>query len=142
MTNAGERRLAFYVESDLRKMLEGVPVGGSGVINEFDGLAGLGAEQSTYDPVKTGRTIVVDLDDPVADGGEVLAGETVLIGAPPSRDGEFDLPRATPDAVPVLQREGRVDDFAWPPRDLPPTGQPARAVAQTTVRGGVSVLNP
>ncbi len=132
LTNAGERRLAFYVESDVRKMLEGIAVGGTGMISEFDGLAGQGAAQATYDPAKTGRTIVVDLDDPVADGGEVLAGETVLIGAQPLEGGEVPLPGATIETTPVLQREGRVDDFAWPPRELASAGQPVRAVAETT----------
>ncbi len=135
MTNAGERRLAFYVESDLRKMLEGVAVSGTGFVNEFDGLAGQGAEQATYDPATTGRTIVVDLDDPVADGGEVLAGETVLIGAPQTDESQVPLPGASPNPTPALQREGRVDDFSWPPRDLVPSSQPTRAVAETAGTG-------
>ncbi len=141
MTNAGERRLAFYVESDLRKLLEGVPVGGGGsFINEFDGLAGQGAQQPAYDPVETGRTIVIDLDDPVADGGEVLAGETVLVGAPMADSEAVPVPRTTPDAAPVLQREGRVDDFSWPPKEPANTVQPARAVAGTPAPA--ETLNP
>ncbi|MEL6750493.1 MAG: DUF459 domain-containing protein [Pseudomonadota bacterium] len=126
MTNAGERRLAFYVEGDIRKALEGKLPSGGGGISEFDGLGGLaGGGEETYDPVATGRTVVVSLDDPAADGGEILAGETISF-TPETPDATLPLPGATtPSAV---KREGRVDDHSWPPAEFAPVAPP-RAVA-------------
>ena len=113
LTNAGKRRLAFYVEADLRKAMTSAPVLAPGV-SEFDGLGGASASAGAVsnDPRDTGRTPVVSLDDPAADGGEVLAGETLRIVAPA---GEGVAIPALGAPRPATRREGRVDDFRWPP---------------------------
>ena len=129
MTDDGERRLAFYVEGDIRKAMEGsLPV--SARTSEFDGLGGVGpgGAVETYDPVRTGRTVVINLDDPAADGGEVLAGETISF-APEPVSSSVPVPGGASTAEPEPKREGRVDDYSWPPADLRAV-QPARAVAQ------------
>ncbi|MDA8869980.1 hypothetical protein N9H93_01145 [Rhizobiaceae bacterium] len=129
LTNAGKRRLAFYVEADLRKAMVSEPVLAPG-LSEFDGLAGTvaGTGAQSTDPRDTGRTAVVSLDDPAADGGEVLAGETLRVTVPAGEGAAIPALGAPPAAT---RREGRVDDFRWPPV-LP--GPPA--AADTDVAAG------
>lgn len=72
MTNAGKRKLAFYAEKALRR-LTGI---GSSSINAAL-LGSLNQDVITapeYDPAKSGKTAVISLDDPVADGTAELDG--------------------------------------------------------------------
>ena len=126
MTDAGEERLAFYVQDDIRKVIDG-KVPATTPAGEFDGLVANGPARETYDPVASGRTIVVNLDDPVADGGEVLAGETIQFA--PQAVGEAASPVPAPAPAPVVQRQGRADDFSWPPAGNSNDVIPPRAVA-------------
>ncbi|MGI9366990.1 MAG: SGNH/GDSL hydrolase family protein [Rhizobiaceae bacterium] len=100
LTRAGKRRLSYYVESTVNKLLGGA-AGESG-------LAGVGFDLDTvplaspqYDPAKTGRTVIVRLDDPKADGGDQLAGETVEFPSSPvgqpvvATDASFSTPIPT-----------------------------------------------
>lgn len=115
LTRAGKRRLSYYVEGIIQRLF-------GGEISGAVGLAGVGldAENFTlrspqYDPAKTGKTIVIRLDDPSADGGELLAGEKVEISqglAPLALQKKDEAFVAAPKVA------GRVDNFAWPPSDV------------------------
>ena len=98
LTRAGKRRLSYYVESTINKLLGGADAGANG-------LAGVGFDLDTvplaspqYDPAKTGRTIIVRLNDPKADGGDQLAGETIEFPSGPigptvaTIDASFSVP--------------------------------------------------
>jgi hypothetical protein len=125
LTRAGKRRLAYYVEGIISKLFGG---GGSAGL---DG-AGFDFESYTinslqYDPATSRKTIVVRLNDPSADGGDVLAGEVVEFSAAPVPalfvpvDGK---------AVTTAYQYGRVDNFIWPPQDAQSAVPPVQA-AQT-----------
>ena len=129
MTDDGERRLAFYLDSDIRRILEGQIAERRG-ITEFSGLGGFGVDgrAPSYDPAKTGRTAVINLDDPSADGGEVLAGARISFKSN-TRSAAVPVPGAARSSA-SPKREGRVDDHSWPPADLQvvtPEGAVARA---------------
>lgn len=97
MTTRGKDKLAWYATATVEKALAGPTVFTS--LPTID----LGSPQiakKVYNPARTGRTIVVKLDDPAVDGTAGLAGAGQLETSEP----------ATVDAVP----SGRADDFAWP----------------------------
>ena len=80
--------------------------------------------QPTYDPKKTGRTVVISLNDPQVDGSSELIGadpgkkqlrETVIPTFVPPESG------ATAEEV---SKAGRADDFAWPPAAALPSAEP------------------
>lgn len=111
LTKAGRDRLAFYVEEEIKRVLDGGAVAGSGL----SAGTGFGIENATpatpaYDPASTGRTVVVRLNDPASDGADVLAGETVdraiSIAAPPP---------VVPAAAGKTVENQRADNFRWPP---------------------------
>ena len=126
LTRAGKRRLSYYVEGSIRRLF-GADFGGPGVLagTEFD--AGTFSIQSKdYDPVKSGKTIVVRLDDPAADGGDVLAGEKIELTGEPAQIIATPVAAETAVAASVVV-SGRVDNFTWPPQGG--VGQQVRPVA-------------
>ncbi|NKB53722.1 MAG: hypothetical protein GKR97_16140 [Rhizobiaceae bacterium] len=54
------------------------------------------------------------LNDPSADGGDTLAGETIELPSGATNSGVKKIGPATPVAT---NRSGRVDNFAWPPKE-------------------------
>ena len=116
LTRAGKWRLSYYVEGAIQRLF-GADFGGPCA------LAGTGFDADTfavqspdYDPVKTGKAYVVRLDDPSADGGDVLAGETIELS-----DGSVEIvavPAAASSSVEATKSvSGRVDNFVWPLQD-------------------------
>ncbi len=97
-TQAGKRKLAFYTEKPLRRLLgeAGTPASGTG------GVPAIG-------PVAPGapadRTAPIALDDPELDGGAELLGASVT--PKPAAQPAADDDAATAAA-------GRADDFSWP----------------------------
>ncbi|MEL6947086.1 MAG: DUF459 domain-containing protein [Pseudomonadota bacterium] len=86
-TRAGNRRLAFYVEADVKRTLGAV----TGRAVAFGG-ADIDSNQTrapAYDPARTGKTIVHKLNDPALDGDVTLAGATPL-AATPAVSGSLD----------------------------------------------------
>ncbi len=123
LTKAGRRRLSFYVEAAVRKALDGQPSSAS-LASAFDVESEAQPEKQTYDPAKTGRTIVVRLNDPSADGDAVLAGDL----AAPKPVAAVVVPAPVSSANPVSgSRYGRVDNYVWPPE--PDVAQQPTAVA-------------
>jgi hypothetical protein len=116
VTKSGQNKLAFYAEKSVRRML-----GGSAPI-----LAGLPQEfgvptqvlAPSYDPARTGRTMVIRLDDPSLDGGNVLAGGN---GPQARKVGELIVDNTGGDkSVDKRYQAGRADDAVWPRRAYVP----------------------
>lgn len=95
MTTAGKRKMAFYVEKPLRKIL-GEPLA----------MATPARLESEEQPAKAGqlvRTPPIGLTDPALDGGDTLLGGAGTVTAGSAFPA---LPQKTP--------AGRVDDFSYP----------------------------
>jgi len=110
MTDAGRRKMAFYAEKPIRRLLgdQASPdIVRLDTGNAMDPAVLPHAETSEPD----NRTLPISLSDPDLDGGAVLLGN-----APPP-------PSATPSPRDLLVEKGemapapagRVDDFHWPP---------------------------
>ncbi|EFL88789.1 DUF459 domain-containing protein [Ahrensia sp. R2A130] len=129
LTRAGKERLAFYVQDDILKRLgegAGGALAGADPSLLLEGGV-VSPSAPTYDPVNTGRTIVMGLDDPQVDGANALAGAEALQPSSSALPKEAGIV-VTPVSA-SANRTGRVDDAAWPPAEITPTA-PA-AVAQS-----------
>jgi hypothetical protein len=127
-TAAGKRKLAFYAEKPLRKIL-GEALEGPGTA--APGTPGVGG---VTDPaLPTDRTPPIALSDPALDGGAELLGLATAKPAETANAGESERPPTTRPATADLLGQapvpGRADDFSWPPAPLPPTAQPVQAAS-------------
>lgn len=123
MTRAGKAKLAFYAERELRKLPGLANDAVLASLPELDGTTG--PLEPEYDPAATGRTIVVPLDSPMADGGETLeGGEEPLDGAGGEKATSFDL---VVNGLAVVPRKGRID-YGW--------GEPGEANNAGIPQGG------
>lgn len=105
-TAAGKRKIAFYAEKPLAKLL-GLSEGGSAV-------AGLPLPEAGIDPrapVAIDRTLPIALNDPALDGGSELLGARTGVSV---ADSAF-VQTAVIGAAEKPTR-GRADDFLWPPQ--------------------------
>ncbi|RUM97586.1 DUF459 domain-containing protein [Pseudaminobacter arsenicus] len=117
LTKAGKRKLAFYAEKPLNKILgEAATAGAAASAPALPVLA----PDAPATPVD--RTVPISLSDPELDGGTELLGAP---GAAPAGlpDKKHAVSKTTPEALP-----GRADDFTWP-RRIPPV---AAAPTETT----------
>jgi hypothetical protein len=120
VTKAGKRKLAFYTEKPLAKIL-GLAAPGS--VTTVSAPAGAPVEAPKPDaaPVIVDRTAPMLLSDPALDGGSELLGAAPPARADPNLPGEkLTVEGKAPTASP-----GRADDFSWPPK-------PAAAAASDT----------
>ncbi len=127
VTRAGQVKLAFYAEKEIRKAL------GIGAGNEVAALRGQDRKavilEPEYDPATSGRTVVMLLDGPQADGGEALDGaEGFLAHEDASKSTGFEL---VAKGEGVRPREGRID-AGW---GLPAPGKPRPPLAELKARG-------
>ena len=122
LTKAGRQRLTYYVEGLITKKLGGRDE----ILADQTGVELVNAlpKPAEYDPAKTGKTIVVRLDDPSADGGETLAGEKIEIS--PAAIPAVSIPLGGVTSIPTFQ-QGRVDNFTWPPANGAQPSSPAVA---------------
>lgn len=110
MTKAGRRKLAFYAEKSIRRLLgddaaEGVSALDSANFPEIFMPAAPGENAAAIM-----RTLPVAMTDPALDGGSALLGEMpATAGLVRSPRDKLVLDGALPEAP-----EGRVDNFAWP----------------------------
>ena len=117
MTRAGRAKLAFFADKALQK------IGIIGNAKEFN-YASLGTinpdlaqpNVPQYDPVGTGKTIVIPLGSPALDGGDVLEGEKDILA---SKDGEASVSYNLVEKGEVyIPRSGRVDASWGKPKEL------------------------
>jgi uncharacterized protein len=83
MTRAGMSKLAFYAERELRKL---IGLGAETAVASLSPDGSLAVPEPEYDPAKTGRTIVIGLDSPQADGGDVLEGAEGFLNEKTAQD--------------------------------------------------------
>ncbi len=103
VTKAGKRKLAFYLEKPLSKILGDVTV-------PVAGLPAQAAPSLTLDPdaiAKIERTVPVSLTDPELDGGAVLLGLT----AEPRPKARTPAEKLAIEGLAPLASPGRADDF-------------------------------
>lgn len=124
VTKAGKRKLAFYTEKPLAKIL-GLAAPGSVTTVSAPAGAPVEAPKPAAAPVIVDRTAPMLLSDPALDGG------TELLGAAPPAKADPNLPgeKLTVEGKAPTASPGRADDFSWPPKSQPTT---AAAAPDTT----------
>ncbi|SFO14058.1 hypothetical protein SAMN03159463_01239 [Mesorhizobium sp. NFR06] len=116
VTKAGKRKLAFYTEKPLAKIL-GLAAPGSITTLSAPAGAPVEAPKPAAAPVIVDRTAPMLLGDPSLDGGSDLLGAAQPARADPNLPGEkLIVEGKAPAASP-----GRADDFSWPPKTQPAT---------------------
>ena len=108
-TNAGQRKLAFFAEKDVRRLL------GSAVVTDFgtigaDSLVPLGGDLLDA-PLQPTSLPPIALNDPLLDGADALLGD-------PAAAAPSGAPSVNPSLVPLETGPppDRVDSFVWPPQ--------------------------
>ncbi len=129
VSKAGKRKLAFYTEKPLMKIL-GLAAPGSVTPATAPTGAPVEAPGPAAAPIVIDRTAPMLLSDPALDGG------SELLGAAPQPKPNQDLPgeKLVVEGKAPQASPGRADDFSWPPRP-----QPAAAVAAP---GTTTAINP
>lgn len=126
VSKAGKRKLAFYTEKPLAKIL-GLAAPGSVVTAAAPAGAPVEAPSLPAAPSVVDRTVPMLLNDPALDGGTELLGAAATPKANPDLPGEkLILEGKAPEASP-----GRADDFSWPPKTQPPATAAATPDAAT-----------
>lgn len=113
LTKPGKRKMAFYVEKPLNKLLG--ETGGTGAAAPAPAMS-LQAVPPQIDIGSIVRTQPVSLRDPELDGGSELLG----VVAAPKREAKSPGEKLVIDGVGPAAQPGRADDFSWPPAP-PPT---------------------
>lgn len=129
LTRPGKRKVAFYAEKPLEKILGTVKPAQIGALGP-NGLAPqLPGGVST--PANIERTVPISLTDPELDGGQELLGATFTPGAAKSQTAAEKLAKKGIAPGPVA---GRADDFssgiaANPAAEVPPDADKTTAIA-------------
>jgi len=135
MTRAGKLKMGFYAERELRKL---PGLANDGAIAALPGLDGQSRPyEPEYDPAKTGRTIVVSLDGPLIDGGDVLDGAPDGDAATVESDSGATSHELVVNGVALRPHKGRID-YEWGA----PLGEEPRPVASTAAPTGPSSTPP
>jgi hypothetical protein len=113
-TRAGKRKLAFYTEKPLLKILGLSSPAATAASPVPMGLLPGGPAEATV-PATVDRTPPMLLSDPALDGGTDLMGAAPRTTAFPPKD---RIAGSQPEPAPS---PGRVDDFSWPPKTRPDT---------------------
>ncbi|MCA0019979.1 DUF459 domain-containing protein [Mesorhizobium sp. B264B1A] len=124
MSKAGKRKLAFYTEKPLMKVL-GLAAPGSVAPTAAPAGAPVEAPAPAAAPIVIDRTAPMLLSDPALDGGTELLGAGPPAKANPGLPGE----KLVVEGKAPVASPGRADDFAWPPKTNPAA---AAAPAGTT----------
>ena len=116
MTKAGRRKLAFYVEKPVRRLLGDEAGGGTGKLGE-DNLPELLVLDPNRGDTLTVRTSPIEMSDPALDG------EQALLGAEEQRVSQNRTPREQLvfDGKTSPPPPGRADHFVWPRERREPT---------------------
>ena len=127
LTAAGKRKVAFYLERSLNRLLGAAVAPGIASLEPATGLApGFGGQ----DPAEIDRTAPIALGDPALDGS------VALLGAPdPAREGKklgIPIERLVEDGQAMTSRPGRADDFSTTPRGDTEASDARAAAPETT----------
>ncbi|MET3591915.1 MULTISPECIES: DUF459 domain-containing protein [Mesorhizobium] len=117
VTKAGKRKLAFYTEKPLAKIL-GLAAPGSVTTVSAPAGAPVEASKPAAAPVIVDRTPPMLLSDPALDGGTELLGAAPPVKADPNLPGE----KLTVEGKAPAASPGRADDFSWPPKPAAAAG--------------------
>jgi hypothetical protein len=109
LTDAGKRKLAFYVEKPLRQMLGSATAPDVAAIKPGAPVQPL--TEIPKGPIKVDRVAPVSLSDPELESGTNLLGANPR--AAPAKD-QSARDRLTKDGVAPESQPGRVNDFTWP----------------------------
>lgn len=129
LSRAGKRKVAFYAEKPLLKILGlSDPSGAS----DAHTPAGVPAEQpgQPVQPATVDRTAPMMLNDPSLDGGTELLGA----GQAGTSNHEVSAQKLMDQELAPAAPPGRADDFSWPPRaeapGTPDTGDTTAATSR------------
>lgn len=131
LTVAGKRKVAFYVERPLNKLLGNAVAPGIASLGPTTGpAAGIGMQQ----PAEIDRTAPISLADPALDGGAALLGAH----DPAAEDRKLGTPveKLVQEGLAPASKPGRADNFAIVPASAEAaagkTEPAAAATAETT----------
>jgi hypothetical protein len=118
-TNAGKRKLAFYVERQIRQLF------GTAVTPLQAGLAPEAFSTMRLPPLQSEtdleRIDPIHLADPELDGGMTLLGDINVPKADPAENNPLQAKsvrkRLVEDGIPPAAKPGRANDFEWPASD-------------------------
>jgi len=113
-TKAGKRKLAFYAEKPLNKILGVAATASPGATSPASGAATEHGKKLA--PVD--RTAPIALDDPTLDGGSDLLGAETGGSKPETQDAPSG--RLLVKGIASAPSSGRADDFMLPPGSTPP----------------------
>lgn len=140
VTRQGRRKIAFYVEKPLARLLGGDQDSGIARI----GSGGSEIELQGADPREIERTMPISLDEPGGNGSALLGA---FVGA---RSGEAKTAadRLVREGLAPTPRAGRADDFGGRresdslPATSPAGGTPAAGDTAASLPGGDTTANP
>ena len=113
MTKAGRRKIAFYVEKSIRRLLGDAASVGISTLDSANFPEIFMPPAPGENAAAVMRTMPVAMTDPALDGGSALLGEMpATAGLVRSPRDQLVLDGVLPEAP-----EGRVDNFAWPRQD-------------------------
>ncbi len=116
-TKAGARKIGFFADVEIKKILESIRTGGPVATASTDGQnieAALPAPPDAAAPVALPLKPLVGpvlplTRQPVTPGGTLVSGPLKLNG-----DQAYPVQRALRTGIPPSSRPGRADDFRWP----------------------------
>ncbi len=105
MTSKGYEKLAFFAEKAIKRI---TGFGRDALVSSLGGLSELPTStQPLYDPAGTGKSVVIALGSPSADGGTALEGEEGFLTATDARESNaFEL---VAHGVAMQPQDGRID---------------------------------
>ena len=113
MTKAGRRKIAFYAEKSIRRLLGDAASVGISTLDSANFPEIFMPPAPGENAAAVMRTMPVAMTDPALDGGSALLGEMpATAGLVRSPRDQLVLDGVLPEAP-----EGRVDNFAWPRKD-------------------------
>lgn len=113
VTTAGRRKIAFYAEKSIRRLLGDATAEGILTLDSSNFPEIFMPPAPGENAAAITRTLPVAMTDPALDGGTTLLGEMpTTAGLVRSPRDQLVLDGVLPDAP-----EGRVDNFAWPRSD-------------------------